>query len=688
MRTPHNNLAVRFFAALSTSLSSNALEAMQRAQVIEYETFAPGGRYGSALVFVPWDVSDTFPVKGGDRVAIYNGLKIVYEGEVAAPSYELSTGAEQGIMLLCSGYWGARLRKRSWNKRWADRRLTDDVWVIDTTADGAEKATLDRENRLRITPKREPWKNGELYSVVYTMPTGETIKRVTLSYDFVESPESTPEQVNHYTGGAPVDKANTYDDNPATSNTVTLLTSTEYLYALLRHEWATGVRFDFGATVNGNAATMTVQYYDEDAGWKALSISDGTASGGATWAQDGAMTWAGIKLGSVTHNGKRGPWVRLQPSANLTANVVINEVYGQHAQQWELRLRDTVGAANIWSLTANGSSTRDDTLGTPRQSLALQLVAGGDYEGLPDGSIYGQISNVVVYSETGSINLTEIAKDVRAEDTDLSSDVYDIGSNTFSLVPFLTDGNESLTSILERAASFGDASFNSWDVYLDNSERAGTPNGKPVVVVEQYGSLTGYDYAISLTDSNLEAPISLVGPDTAGIVNWVSVEYIDDNGKAQVITPDDDANLKDATSITKYGQRDIAQPLSAGHTTATIAKNLARRYLAAYKDPRYYVNGPIRAKGFIRGANGNSLPAADVRAGKRLRIENFLDDLSGTGLTFIVSHTRFSADGEVVEMSTGVLDDMAIFMAQMAQVSVAAKRGSIAPQVDPGQLFG
>jgi hypothetical protein len=166
------------------------------------------------------------------------------------------------------------------------------------------------------------------------------------------------------------------------------------------------------------------------------------------------------------------------------------------------------------------------------------------------------------------------------------------------------------------------------------------------------------------------------------------VEYIDDSGERIIVTPDDDANLKDITSIATYGQRDIPQPLSAGHATVAMAKNLARRYLAAYKDPRYYVNGPVAVRGYVRGVNGNPVPAANIRAGKRLRIENFLDDLSGTGLTFHVTHSRYLAGEEICEMSTGMADNLAVFMAQMSGITASVGRGQIAPQVDPGQLFG
>lgn len=51
-----------------------------------------------------------------------------------------------------------------------------------------------------------------------------------------------------------------------------------------------GVRVDMDAQVNGTASVLTVAYWNGSA-WTDLSASDGTASAGASFAQDGLVTW-------------------------------------------------------------------------------------------------------------------------------------------------------------------------------------------------------------------------------------------------------------------------------------------------------------------------------------------------------------------------------------------------------------
>lgn len=80
-------------------------------------------------------------------------------------------------------------------------------------------------------------------------------------------------------------------------------------------------------TPNGNAATFTLEYWDGDS-WESLANStDGTASGGATFAVDGQMTWdlptdwAASAINSIT-----AYWVRIGVSAALDADTTLAEM--------------------------------------------------------------------------------------------------------------------------------------------------------------------------------------------------------------------------------------------------------------------------------------------------------------------------------------------------------------------------
>jgi len=353
------------------------------------------------------------------------------------------------------------------------------------------------------------------------------------------------------------------------------------------------------------------------------------------------------------------------PTGQTVKRVTCSYGLAEGGNQYTLRMVDNTGASVLWSVTATGTGTQDVTLGTPRQVIDLEFYASGSFTPPADGTEYGQVSSVVVYTETGSINLTEIAKDVRAVVTDLNSDETQVSSNTLSLVPFATNGRETMAAILSRAAQAGDSSYNSWYWDLLESDAATTPNGGPVLRVAQYPVLTDYDYAVRLDDPLLDGGLEIV-KDFDGIRNWVVVKYRSERGVDTYITPDDDANLTDATSVAAYGHREIV--IDAGQVSSTIAANYARRYLAAYKDPRFYVSGAVTVKGWINAKNGQRIPASEIKAGKRLRVMNFLSDeagVSGAGMTWHITRTQYNDAAQTCSISTGVPDDLAVFIARL-----------------------
>ncbi len=62
--------------------------------------------------------------------------------------------------------------------------------------------------------------------------------------------------------------------------------------------------------------------------------------------------------------------------------------------------------------------------------------------------------------------------------------------------------------------------------------------------------------------------------------------------------------------------------------------------------------------GWIRTKAGDTIPANKVQAGKRIRIENYLDDLSGEGLTFVVSRTTYNDSTQTASLSIGIQDNL------------------------------
>ncbi len=519
-----NNLKLEVY---STGLSQviDAPGELLTAEGISFSTGYPGGLYLDASFEVQRNTADFWALKGAQRVVIRNSQTIVWEGQISGLDRSLQQETE-GIKINAVGYWASLMNARRWRKWWADDRIQErrsDVWFWNETKTAAELADNDRDNRIRITPKAEAWANNDEAAIEYAMPTGETIKRVTLDFDFQEA-----------------------------------------------------------------------------------------------------------------------------------------------GQAWELSLRNVGGGSAIWSKTASGSGSQDDTLSPASNGIALQFFARAAQTPPSDGTIYGEISNVVVYSETGAINLTEIAKDIRAEVTELNSDEGNIDSNTLALVPFIADRWETMGEILSSAARFGDASQNRWAYGVLSSEAATTPDGKPVLFVEQYPVLTGFDYAIRLDESNLQAPIRLtedfIGADVDDVWNWIIVKYTDLNGSPQWESPDDDANLTDADSVADWGQREII--INAGESTTAQARLFGRRFLKAHKDPAWRMTRPIKVMGSIRTDTGGRVPASEIRAGRRLKIENFLSDLSGTGLTVLISRTDWDDTRELMTITSGMPTGVDLLLAQ------------------------
>lgn len=514
------SLTVKVYSTGTTEINSGELT---RIQGERHGTQYPAGLYTDASFFVPRNIVRSWQLAGAQRVAIYNGLNMVWEGRITNLGYQLEE-TSQGNLVTARGYWAEVLMRRGkgWGKPWADTAIGQDVWSPDAADAGAairSRTNVDRTERIRITPRGD-WLNTEVYSLLYAMPAGVTIKRVTCMLNFVRS--------------AP-------------------------------------------------------------------------------------------------------------------------------AQVWTARLWNITGAAAEWTYSTDQTALAlDTTFATPATAMYLQLLCGANQTAPNTGANYMEVKDLVVYSETGAINATEIIKDVAAKDARLSTDLSLIASNTLTLVPFVATEEQSLADILDTVARFGDASYNPWACGLRASDQAS--DGKPILFYEQYPDLTDYDYAVRIDDTNLVTPFNL-SLDYDEIYNWITVAFRNAQGQAIKVTPDDDANLKDTASITAYGQSDYL--LNVDTTEATVATNLGRHILATHKDPIWRVDGGIGIVGSIRGKGQQVIPACEIQAGKRIKIENWLDDLSGTGLTFLISTTNYDAEADTCSIGVGNVDRLEIILAQL-----------------------
>ncbi len=119
---------------------------------------------------------------------------------------------------------------------------------------------------------------------------------------------------------------NTFDNNTGTNNAVSLTAAT-FLYVGYSARFH-DINVDLGGVINAAAATLSVAVSNGSGGYLSATLgSDGTASGGATLAQDGVIRFT-IPSGWLpqTVDTVSAYWARLTVSATLTAGVQIQEL--------------------------------------------------------------------------------------------------------------------------------------------------------------------------------------------------------------------------------------------------------------------------------------------------------------------------------------------------------------------------
>lgn len=226
MAYTQNGLIIEVYAAYSTRIVDPG-GLIPLATGLQFATGFPGGLFLECSFYVPRKLAQYWDVRGAQRVIIRNGQKVVYEGKIDNLNSQ-SAGAEQGTLVECTGYWGALAMRYKIRKRWADIRITEDVWKYNTAETGADKCTVDRNARIRFTPKAVAWTSGEYASVIFTMPTGETCKRITYTYDLAESAGANDWEllVNRSTDGSSWTSMTNVSGETYATGTTTQITAT------------------------------------------------------------------------------------------------------------------------------------------------------------------------------------------------------------------------------------------------------------------------------------------------------------------------------------------------------------------------------------------------------------------------------------------------------------------------------
>ena len=229
------------------------------------------------------------------------------------------------------------------------------------------------------------------------------------------------------------DTASTYATDVAAPIALTLngMTSSDYIYVGDIQPFE-GVEFDIN-DVNSNAATMTIEFYNGSSWAAVASLSDGTASGGATLAQDGdctytlPTTWKPIVVDGVTLY-----WIRISVSTTLDAAVSTTDIdliqrdtallFAEHDSNL-YRVVKTAHGYQLWS-TANGST-----------NATWSLVGTITHLGNPVTNMASVGTRLMIVAEDGLYVLADdgssIAREVWPHPRDLSDTNNGIGAGVW-----------------------------------------------------------------------------------------------------------------------------------------------------------------------------------------------------------------------------------------------------------------
>ncbi len=134
---------------------------------------------------------------------------------------------------------------------------------------------------------------------------------------------------------------------------------TDYLYIGFNVPTVTGVYITMktGANVNTNTATATWEYCASGS-WTTISTgySDGTLADGKTFAQSGLVSWTAVTTDLKVVDGRELYWIRVHPSADLSATVRITGIKVTYNPQ---AMKNIPSALEFYPLSVKTTSTED-----------------------------------------------------------------------------------------------------------------------------------------------------------------------------------------------------------------------------------------------------------------------------------------------------------------------------------------
>lgn len=227
----------------------------------------------------------------------------------------------------------------------------------------------------------EPESTSGHWGGVVTWPNqraeAKRLLRVWIERDFSQRPDGTimedvadrikdtyaPDVVMGYTGGnytTFTEAASSLTADDITLSSIFVTPASDRLYIGFNGA-ADAVQVQMLAALNAVSSTLTVKY-SGPAGWTTLSATDGTSSGGKTFAKTGRITWTvptDWQRRSVNNSDDTLFWIELSVSAALTSGTKVGQILKVSAPEGLRLVHAWISLAFIYRNLASQAPSTD-----------------------------------------------------------------------------------------------------------------------------------------------------------------------------------------------------------------------------------------------------------------------------------------------------------------------------------------
>jgi hypothetical protein len=595
-------------------------------------TFAtnwPGG-YGVMTTRVKRDPRRSWVVAPNQTIIVYLGQRIIYQGLLEQPKDNIS-GNSSITSLTAYGFYTVLSHHRTMRKRWVHKDVFEQnylEWPVDRESHQwqleAEVEKKEDRSMISLVKKDTNLEDGErLYHLIYTMPKGVKIKKLTyqfyhrtgeiLEIDIVNVDQSTIEATSDSTVGG-------YLPGPPGQSPALADTGTGF----------------FGTHDGGNGSAVLIDTSVNFLNLTAFSLPAGYTFNDNTNIGDSVINRVSGQRGTVTAIS-----TTTNPNDTITAPLTASGT-------WNNGDTFTLHVPILFTVTFAAGNT---------ESFRMEIGVGDtdDYDqkditGLDDVTVFAKYNTSHPDFGSEAYTIGEIVIDVLLEAKDRISEDYDeIDDPGTVLDEFITEGDtyQPLANIIAFLARFSNANQNTWGLAV--WDETGTTDDKPKAEFKE--RLTDdWEYEVSFASGEFTPQES-----NQELFNDVRVSYIDAKNKQRFVISDDFSTLKDQTSIDKYGLRH-SPVLDAGRSSEDNAVEIGERYLAYHANP--IKPASFRIKSTIRKKGGEIVPVSYVRSGDRIKVIDWGTDENGNpGDIFFLRSTNYNSSQDTLTANSDIPPD-------------------------------